>query len=264
MKVEKVEMSEENVKLGKSLLNLFFCKSLSLDFTFMKEMCILSANQSQSLNQMLFVNQELVRLLQQTLRTSQCERPTVRCPAQVPDSVETSDQPESLINQEGFTQLENVVQERDEQIKSLCGHMERLALEKESLQQELKGLKIKVGEINDQLGMMMETIQAKDEVIMKLSQESSENSGSTNDATSHSPIKDQQELDNLKVEQQQILYMTFAELQKLLFKRKNLTMGSRREKVPNLALFKMKTENRIPQSRVNKNEIKNRLLLHPT
>lgn len=77
--------------------------------------------------------------------------------------------------------------------------MERLALEKESLQQELKGLKIKVGEINDQLGMLMETIQAKDEAIMKLSQESTEHSGNSNDAASTSPSKDQQELDILKV-----------------------------------------------------------------
>uniref|UniRef100_A0A8D3CF81 TBC1 domain family member 2B n=1 Tax=Scophthalmus maximus TaxID=52904 RepID=A0A8D3CF81_SCOMX len=118
---------------------------------------------------------ELVRLLQQTLRTSQSDRPTAQ-----------------------NSQLENLLQERDEQIQSLCGHMERLALEKESLQQELKGLKLKVGEIYDKLEMMMETIQAKDEVIMKLSQESPENSGNSNDASSLSPNREQQELDVLK------------------------------------------------------------------
>lgn len=78
--------------------------------------------------------------------------------------------------------------------------MERLTLEKESLQQELKGLKIKVGEINDQLGMLMETIQAKDEVIIKLSQQSSEQSRNPNEAGSPTLHKDQQELDILKVQ----------------------------------------------------------------
>ncbi len=96
--------------------------------------------------------------------------------------------------------MEALLQERDEQTQSLCGHMERLALEKESLQQELKGLKIKVGEINDQLGMLMETIQAKDEVIIKLSQQSSEQSNNRNDSGSPSPNKDQQEVDILKVQ----------------------------------------------------------------
>ncbi|XP_069383949.1 TBC1 domain family member 2B isoform X2 [Paralichthys olivaceus] len=142
---------------------------------------------------------ELVRLLQQTLRTSQSDRPTVRCPAPAPDpstaSLQTQD---SVATQEEIAQLENLLQERDGQIQDLCGHMERLALEKESLQQELKGLKIKVGEMNEQLGMMMETIQAKDEVIMKLSQESPENSGNPNDASSLSPNKEKQELDILK------------------------------------------------------------------
>uniref|UniRef100_A0A8C2WGI3 TBC1 domain family member 2B n=1 Tax=Cyclopterus lumpus TaxID=8103 RepID=A0A8C2WGI3_CYCLU len=115
---------------------------------------------------------ELVRLLQQTLRTSQCDR-----------------QPAG--------QLAALLQERNGQVQDLCGHMERLALEKESLQQELKGLKIKVGEINDQLGMLMETIQAKDEVIIKLSQPSSEQSATPNEG-SPSPNKDQEEVDILK------------------------------------------------------------------
>ncbi|AWP08423.1 putative TBC1 domain family member 2B [Scophthalmus maximus] len=142
---------------------------------------------------------ELVRLLQQTLRTSQSDRPTARCPAPAPDPSAGSDQtPASVVTQQENSQLENLLQERDEQIQSLCGHMERLALEKESLQQELKGLKLKVGEIYDKLEMMMETIQAKDEVIMKLSQESPENSGNSNDASSLSPNREQQELDVLK------------------------------------------------------------------
>ncbi|XP_041853450.1 TBC1 domain family member 2B isoform X2 [Melanotaenia boesemani] len=140
---------------------------------------------------------ELVRLLQQTLRTSQCDRPTVHHPA--PDSSASSELTQtSVLTREEVSQLEALLQERDEQIQSLSGHMERLSLEKESLQQELKGLKIKVGEMNDQLGMLMETIQAKDEVIMKLSQESLEQSGTQTEAGSPPPHKEQHELDILK------------------------------------------------------------------
>ncbi|XP_058263498.1 TBC1 domain family member 2B [Hemibagrus wyckioides] len=116
---------------------------------------------------------ELVRLLQQTLRTAQCERWS------------------------GEMDMAGAITERDGQIQALCGHMERLALEKESLQQELKGLKIKVGEINDQLGMLMETIQAKDEVIMKLSQQSQEGSSEAVECSSPA-ARDLQELQQLR------------------------------------------------------------------
>ncbi|XP_017261019.2 TBC1 domain family member 2B isoform X2 [Kryptolebias marmoratus] len=140
---------------------------------------------------------ELVRLLQQTLRTSQCDRPAVHRPA--PGSPTPPDQNEtSAVAEEDVAQLEALLQERDGQIPSLCGHMERLTLEKESLQKELKGLKIKVGEMNDQLGMLMETIQAKDDVIMKLSQQSHEQSANPNEGGSPALHKEQQELDVLK------------------------------------------------------------------
>lgn len=142
-----------------------------------------------------------MRLLQQTLRTSQCDRPPLRRPPPIPDSSAASDQTQgSAVTQEEIAKTETLVQEKDGQIQSLCGHMERLALEKESLQQELKGLKIKVGEINDQLGMLMETIQAKDEVIIKLSQQSSEQSGNPING-SPPPSKDQHEVDILKVQE---------------------------------------------------------------
>ncbi|XP_030586896.1 TBC1 domain family member 2B isoform X2 [Archocentrus centrarchus] len=151
------------------------------------------------LKEELATQKELVRLLQQTLRTSQSERPTVGRPAPAPDSSAASDQTQtSVVAQGEVAQLEELLKERDGQIQSMCGHMERLALEKESLQKELKGLKLKVGEINDQLGMLMETIQAKDEVIMKLSQENSEQGGNPNDAGSPPPHKDLQELSILK------------------------------------------------------------------
>lgn len=146
--------------------------------------------------------QEMVRLLQQTLRTSQRDRQPANRPPLPPNSPAAPDQSEGTAAPLGeAAQLESLLQERDGQIQSMCGHMERLVLEKDSLQQELKGLKIKVGEINDQLGMMMETIQAKDEVIMKLSQEGSEQSGSLNDGGSPTNIRDhKQELDILKVQ----------------------------------------------------------------
>lgn len=94
--------------------------------------------------------------------------------------------------------MTGALSERDGQIQALCGHMERLALEKESLQQELKSLKIKVGEINDQLGMMMETIQAKDEVIMKLSQQSQEEVNEAVECISPL-VQNRQELHHLRV-----------------------------------------------------------------
>ncbi|KAM8893153.1 TBC1 domain family member 2B [Spinachia spinachia] len=141
---------------------------------------------------------ELVRLLQQTLRTSQWDRQQVPRPAPAPDPCAASDRAPGWAGTEQESgQLEALLQERDGQVQDLCGHMERLALEKKSLQQELKGLKVKVGEINDQLGMLMETIQAKDEVIIKLSQESSEQIVNQSDG-SPLPAKDQEEMDILK------------------------------------------------------------------
>ncbi|MEQ2193372.1 hypothetical protein XENOCAPTIV_019218 [Xenoophorus captivus] len=161
-------------------------------------------NQQDELNQMqqeqiklreeLASQKELVRLLQQTLRSSQYERPTV-CRAAADPSATPDQSPSPVVTQEDVAQLEALLQERDGQIQALCGHMERLSLEKESLQQELKGLKAKVGEINDQLGMLVETIQAKDQVIVKLSQENSEQSGNLIDTASPPP---QQELNILK------------------------------------------------------------------
>ncbi|XP_056137284.1 TBC1 domain family member 2B [Lampris incognitus] len=143
------------------------------------------------LQEELATQKELVRLLQQTLRTSQCDRGPVSRTAPPSDSSTTP-------GQEELPQMEALLQDKDGQIQALCGHMERLALEKESLQQELKGLKIKVGEINDQLGMLMETIQAKDEIIIKLNQQSSENNENPNGHSSPAYSKEQQEVNNLK------------------------------------------------------------------
>ncbi|XP_049579269.1 TBC1 domain family member 2B [Syngnathus scovelli] len=161
-----------------------------------EEMCRMQQEQAK-LKEELASQKELVRLLQQTLRTSQSDRQPTHRPPPDPSSADSDQTHHPALSPEEVARLESQVEERDGQIQSLCGHMERLALEKESLQQELKGLKIKVGEINDQLGMLMETIQAKDEAIIKLSQQSSELSGTPNDASP--PLgKEQQEVDTLK------------------------------------------------------------------
>ncbi|XP_072290873.1 TBC1 domain family member 2B [Eucyclogobius newberryi] len=156
------------------------------------------------LREELLTHQELVRLLQQTLRTSQSDWQSLRRGSQTsapPDpSAPAPEQPEPpeppAVTSEALSQLERLLQDKDAQIQSLCGHMERLALEKDSLQKELKGLKLKVGEMNERLGMLMETIQAKDEVIMKLSQPSSE--GSHSEPGSPHFGREQNEVDILK------------------------------------------------------------------
>ncbi|CAL8261923.1 unnamed protein product [Merluccius merluccius] len=153
------------------------------------------------LREELACQKELVRLLQQTLRTSQCGRSPVGhhapvlAPAPAQDSLSAQGQSQAT---EEALRAETVLLEREKQIQEMCSHMERLALEKESLRQELKGLKVKVGEMNDQLGMMMETIQAKDEIIMQLSQQSLEAGGHGNDGSPPPKSKELQELDNLK------------------------------------------------------------------
>ncbi|XP_011605682.2 TBC1 domain family member 2B isoform X2 [Takifugu rubripes] len=171
--------------------------SKALDMRFQGQQEELSQMQEEraKLREELAAQKELVRLLQQTLRTSQCNWQPEARPS---DSAAPVDQVQGAeAAQEKVGKLESLLQERDVQVQSLCGHMERLTLEKDSLQQELKSLKIKVGEINDKLGMLMETIEAKDEVIIKLSQ-SSEQGASVNDAGSNVPNKAQQEVDILK------------------------------------------------------------------
>ncbi|EPQ12821.1 TBC1 domain family member 2B [Myotis brandtii] len=90
---------------------------------------------------------ELVRLLQQTVRSSQYDKyfaSSRLCDGAPQDTL-------ALLHQ------------KDDQILGLARQLDRLGLEKESLQQEVRTLKAKVGELSEQLGMLMETIQAKDE-----------------------------------------------------------------------------------------------------
>ncbi|XP_017720830.1 PREDICTED: TBC1 domain family member 2B isoform X2 [Rhinopithecus bieti] len=128
---------------------------------------------------------ELVRLLQQTVRSSQYDKyftSSRLCEGVPKDTLE-------------------LLHQKDDQILGLTSQLERFSLEKESLQQEVRTLKSKVGELNEQLGMLMETIQAKDEVIIKLSE--GEGSGPPPTVVPSSPsaapvARDQLELDRLK------------------------------------------------------------------
>nr|XP_036869483.1 TBC1 domain family member 2B isoform X2 [Manis javanica] len=134
-------------------------------------------------------SQELVRLLQQTVRSSQYDKyfaSSRLCEGVAGDTLE-------------------LLHRKDDQILGLSSQLERFRLEKESLQQEARALKGKVGDLSEQLGMLMETIHAKDEVIIKLSRQLSEGEGGASSPTSAptSPLaapapRDLLELDRLK------------------------------------------------------------------
>lgn len=152
------------------------------------EMQLQIQSQQEELEQLkkdLSSQKELIRLLQQTVRSSQY------------DKYFTNPQ----ISQGVPGDTLELLHQKDEQILGLSGQLERFGLEKESLQQEVRTLKSKVGELNERLGMLMETIQAKDEVIIKLS--ACEGSVSSPTLGPSSPLaipasKDQLELDRLK------------------------------------------------------------------
>nr|XP_056721703.1 TBC1 domain family member 2B [Euleptes europaea] len=131
---------------------------------------------------------ELVRLLQQTVRSSQYDKYFAGhlCEVGPKDKLE-------------------LLHQKDHQILGLNHQLERLALEKDRLQQETRSLQCRVGELSEQMGMLMETIQAKDEVIVKLSRELAEcqetatgQCGSTPSPTPASTNKELLELDRLK------------------------------------------------------------------
>ncbi|KAM7048428.1 TBC1 domain family member 2B isoform 2-T2 [Molossus nigricans] len=137
----------------------------------------------------LSTQKELVRLLQQTVRSSQYDKyftSSRLCDGVPQDTLE-------------------LLHQKDDQILGLASQLDRFNLEKESLQQEVRTLKSKVGELNEQLGMLMETIQAKDEVIIKLSRQLSECESSAasptwapGSPTAGPASRDQLELDRLK------------------------------------------------------------------
>ncbi|XP_078237330.1 TBC1 domain family member 2B isoform X2 [Pogona vitticeps] len=137
---------------------------------------------------------ELVRLLQQTVRSSQYDKYFAG----------------HLCEGGGSKEKLELLHQKDGQILGLNDQLEKLTLEKDSLQQEVRSLKGKVGELHEQLEMLLETIRAKDEVIMKLSRELSEGGGpspshggpaqpSTPSSSSSSSVsREQQEVDRLK------------------------------------------------------------------
>ncbi|KAM4747929.1 TBC1 domain family member 2B [Rhinophrynus dorsalis] len=100
---------------------------------------------------------ELVRLLQQSLRSSQYDKYFANpfCDGLSKDHL-------------------HLLKQKDTQIHELTVLLEKQSLEKDHLLQELKELKCSVEKLKDQLNMTMETIQAKDEVIMRLSRQLSE------------------------------------------------------------------------------------------
>ncbi|XP_006870958.1 PREDICTED: TBC1 domain family member 2B [Chrysochloris asiatica] len=128
------------------------------------EMQLQVQNQQEELERLkkdLSSQKELVRLLQQTVRSSQYDK--YFASRQLYEGV-----PKDTLE---------LLHQKDDQILGLSSQFEKFNLEKESLQQEVRTLKGKVGELNEQLGMLMETIQAKDEVIIKLSRQLSECEG---------------------------------------------------------------------------------------
>ncbi|XP_054523042.1 TBC1 domain family member 2B isoform X3 [Pan troglodytes] len=152
------------------------------------EMQLQVQSQQEELEQLkkdLSSQKELVRLLQQTVRSSQYDKyftSSRLCEGVPKDTLE-------------------LLHQKDDQILGLTSQLERFSLEKESLQQEVRTLKSKVGELNEQLGMLMETIQAKDEVIIKLSEGEGNVPPPTVAPSSPSVVpvaRDQLELDRLK------------------------------------------------------------------
>ncbi|XP_059496098.1 TBC1 domain family member 2B isoform X2 [Stegostoma tigrinum] len=135
----------------------------------------------------LISQKELVRLLQQTLKHSQEEKYLLNPGASM---------------DEGMSQF---LQQKNHQIQALNNQLDHINQQKDHMEQELKAFQDKITGLNDQLNMFRETIQAKDEVIMKLSQQLNECenmhsppgvfSGST---VAPSVYKELQELDTLK------------------------------------------------------------------
>ncbi|KAG8440190.1 hypothetical protein GDO86_006113 [Hymenochirus boettgeri] len=134
----------------------------------------------------LLSQKELVRLLQQSLKSSQYDRYFAS-----PFS-------------EGFSKDNlHLLQQKDSQIQQLNQLLEKNISDKEYLHQEVKDVKCSVDELKDQLNMMMETIQAKDEVIMRLSRQLSEYEQHSPSSTGASEIfvphqRDTEELNQLQ------------------------------------------------------------------
>ncbi|XP_075064496.1 TBC1 domain family member 2B [Mixophyes fleayi] len=109
------------------------------------------------LRQELTSQKELVKILQQSLRSSQYDKYLAS-----PFSDRLSKDQMKLL------------QQKDDQVRELSLLLEKATLEKDRLHQEIEDIKCSTVELKEQLSMMMETIQAKDEVIMRLSRQISD------------------------------------------------------------------------------------------
>ncbi|XP_077120320.1 TBC1 domain family member 2B [Ranitomeya variabilis] len=135
------------------------------------------------LKQELTSQKELVKLLQQSLKSSQYDKYFA-----TPFSDELSKDHLHLL------------QQKDDHIRDLNLLLEKKTLEKDRLQQEIEGLKCSVEQMKEQLNMMIETIQAKDEVIMRLSRQISdyEESSPLSGNSSDSPIQKDEDMNRLR------------------------------------------------------------------
>ncbi|XP_060035541.1 TBC1 domain family member 2B isoform X2 [Erinaceus europaeus] len=122
---------------------------------------------------------ELVRLLQQTVRSSQYDKYFAS------SRLGEGSAPDSL----------QLLLQKDEQILGLAGQLQRLGLEREGLWQEVRSLRCAVAELREQLAMLLETLQAKDEVIIKLSRQLSDDPMPSSPTA---PAGDPLELDRLR------------------------------------------------------------------
>ncbi|XP_038640063.1 TBC1 domain family member 2B isoform X1 [Scyliorhinus canicula] len=135
----------------------------------------------------LISQKELVRLLQQTLKYSQQEKYLLNADGASVD--------------EGMSQL---LQQKGDQIQALNNQLDHVNQQKDCMEQELRGFQDKITGLSDQLNMFRETIQAKDEVIIKLSRQLNECEnnrsppGVFSGATLAPSHKELQELDTLK------------------------------------------------------------------
>ncbi|KAJ8272247.1 hypothetical protein COCON_G00111060 [Conger conger] len=133
---------------------------------------------------------ELVRVLQQSLKASQMERsPADATPRDL------SDTPQDVSG--GPPNATADTPEEDERARALRGQLERLAVEKEGLQGEVVALQGRMGQISEQLAMLLDTIQDKDRIIMRLSQQGGASPAA--DCTSPASLAPEpQELDKLR------------------------------------------------------------------
>ncbi|CAI9553035.1 unnamed protein product [Staurois parvus] len=97
----------------------------------------------------------------------------------------------------------NCYKQKDDQIQELNRLLERKEQEKENIHQQIEDLKRGMENLKDQLSMMMETIQAKDEVIIRLSRQISDYEQSSPLSSKSSETlacsnKDQEELSRLQ------------------------------------------------------------------